>query len=113
MVDMKDKFVFVYKNDEGEIINAGILVGCSFSEAENKAKELEKSQGGHYIFSKDPLLAEVVYHFNNKQERHYMAEVEEWEDIQNTIENVEDNVREALRLVTNYIEDLEKKSLDN
>ena len=42
-----------------------------------------------------------------------MADKEDWEELQNTIENAEDYLKTVKETVENYIEELKKKPLDN
>ena len=41
-MDMTDKFVFIYRGDDGNIFNAGIIVGHSFEEVDKRARESKK-----------------------------------------------------------------------
>ena len=102
-MDMSDKFVFIYRGDDGNIINAGIIVGHSFNEVDKRAREIEAKQGGHYEISNDKTLAEVVYHFQNKEDKRFMADKEDWEELLNHLENIDDNIDDARRMVENYI----------
>jgi 3-deoxy-D-manno-octulosonic-acid transferase len=112
-MDMTDKFVFIYRGDDGNIFNAGIIVGHSFDEVDKRAREIEAKQGGHYEISNDKTLAEVVYHFQNKEDKRFMADKEDWEELQNTIEDAEDYLKTVKEAVENYINELKNKSLDN
>lgn len=108
-MDMSDKFVFIYRGDDGNIINAGIIVGHSFNEVDKRAREIEAKQGGHYEISNDKTLAEVVYHFQNKEDKRFMADKEEWEELLNHLENIDDNIDDARRMVENYINTIKEE----
>lgn len=102
-MDMSDKFVFIYRGDDGNIINAGIIVGHPFNEVDKRAREIEAKQGGHYEISNDKTLAEVVYHFQNKEDKRFMADKEDWEELLNHLENIDDSIDDTRRMVENYI----------
>ena len=108
-MDMSDKFVFIYRGDDGNIINAGIIVGHPFNEVDKRAREIEAKQGGHYEISNDKTLAEVVYHFQNKEDKRFMADKEEWEELLNHLENIDDNIDDARRMVENYINTIKEE----
>lgn len=108
-MDMSDKFVFIYRGDDGNIINAGIIVGHSFDDVDKRAREIEAKQGGHYEISNDKTLAEVVYHFQNKEDKRFMADKEEWEELLNHLENIDDNIDDARRMVENYINTIKEE----
>ena len=42
-----------------------------------------------------------------------MADKEDWEELQNTIEDAEDYLKTVKETVENYINELKNKSLDN
>lgn len=108
-MDMSDKFVFIYRGDDGNIINTGIIVGHSFDDVDKRAREIEAKQGGHYEISNDKTLAEVVYHFQNKEDKRFMADKEEWEELLNHLENIDDNIDDARRMVENYINTIKEE----
>lgn len=109
MVDMTDKLSFINRDEDGYIKSVGNLVGVSYKEAEERAKGLEKSQGDHYELIKDEKIFQIIQYFNDKEDRKFMAEKDDWDEIVNQLENVEDYIYDAKKAIENYIESLKEK----
>ena len=109
MTDMTDKLSFINRDSNGNIKCVGNLVGCSFKEADERAKELEKSQDDHYELIKDEKIFQIIQYFNDKADRKFMADKDDWDEVLNQLENMEDDIYETKKMIANYIETIKEK----
>lgn len=109
MTDMTDKLSFINRDSDGYIKCVGNLVGCSFKEADERAKELEKTQDDHFELIKDEKIFQIIQYFNDKEENKFMADKDDWDEIINHLDNMEDDIYETKKMIANYIETIKEK----
>ena len=111
MTDMTDKLSFINRDDKGYIIGVGNLVGCSYAEARKRADGLEEKQGDHYEIIKDEKIFQIIQYFVDKEENKFMADKDDWDEIVNHLDNMEDDIYETKKMIANYIETIKEKEV--
>ena len=109
MTDMSDKLSFINRDSNGHIKCVGNLVGCSFKEADERAKELEKTQDDHFELIKDEKIFQIIQYFNDKEDRKFMADKDDWNELVKQLEYIEDYMYDAKKAIQNYINTLKEK----
>ena len=58
---------------------------------------------------KDEKIFQIIQYFNDKEDRKFMADKDDWDELVKQLEYIEDYMYDAKKAIENYINTIEKE----